>query len=217
MKSAVEAQSVWALMLAVVALLPAARGVWLNMPSSGWKCVYEELQTNAVVLGDYYSFYGDGDHNYTIHPTLTVKVSSPHGSTLYEKKKSGYGQFAFTANEPGTYASCFTVDNDDHTGNTVSVGLEWKIGVATKDWDSVAKKEKIEGLDLEMKKLQDYVQAIKDNMIRLMSKDLGIRYASVQTNARVAHYSQASLGLCIVVSALQLWYLRRYFRKKKLI
>ncbi|XP_042058209.1 transmembrane emp24 domain-containing protein p24delta4-like, partial [Salvia splendens] len=190
---------------------------WLNMPSSGWKCVYEELQTNVVVLGDYHSFYGDGDHNYTIHPTLTIKVSSPHGSNLYKKEKSGYGRFAFTASEPGTYAACLTVDNDDHNGNTVTVGLDWKTGVATKDWDSVAKKEKIEGLDLEMKKLQDYVQAIKDNMNRLMSKDLGIRYASVQTNARVAKYSQASLGLCIVVSALQLWYLRRYFRKKKLI
>ncbi|XP_057809635.1 transmembrane emp24 domain-containing protein p24delta3-like [Salvia miltiorrhiza] len=217
MKLVVEARRLWAVMLAVAAALPAARGVWLKMPSSGRKCVYEELQSNVVVIGDYYSFYGDGDANYTTHPTLTVKVSSPFGNKLYEKEGARHGQFALTTNEPGNYKACFVVDSGDQSGKPVTVGLEWRTGIATKDWDSVAKKEKIEGLDLEMKKLQDYVQAIKDKMIQLMSKELKMRSVITRTNTRVAQYSQASLGVCILVSALQLWYLRRYFHHKKLI
>lgn len=74
MELAAEARFLWAVMLAAAAAVPAARGVWLNMPSSGQKCVFEELQSNAVVMGDFYSFYGDGDVNYTVNPTLTVQV-----------------------------------------------------------------------------------------------------------------------------------------------
>lgn len=73
-KLVVEAHRIWALILAVAAALPAARGVWLNMSSSGLKCVYEDLLSNVVVMGDYYTFYGDGDVNYTANPSVTVKV-----------------------------------------------------------------------------------------------------------------------------------------------
>jgi hypothetical protein len=40
--------------------------------------------------------------------------------------------------------ACFWVDGGNHGGGEVSVNLDWKIGIAAKDWDSVAKKEKIE-------------------------------------------------------------------------
>lgn len=35
---------------------------------------------------------------------------------------------------------------DSHTqgGGEVNVNLDWRIGIAAKDWDSVARKEKIE-------------------------------------------------------------------------
>lgn len=38
--------------------------------------------------------------------------------------------------------ACFSVDSD--LGKKVTVGIDWKTGIATKDWDTVAKKEKIE-------------------------------------------------------------------------
>lgn len=40
--------------------------------------------------------------------------------------------------------ACFTVDGDHHGGKIVTVGIDWKTGIAAKDWDSVARKEKIE-------------------------------------------------------------------------
>lgn len=44
-----------------------------------------------------------------------------------------------------------------------------------------------------------------------------MREVSERTNARVAWFSIMSLGVCIVVSMLQLWHLKGYFQKKKLI
>lgn len=69
-----EARWLWTLLVAVA--LPAARGLWIDLPSSGTKCISEELHNNAVVLTDYYAFIGeDYDVNATLSPTITVKVN----------------------------------------------------------------------------------------------------------------------------------------------
>lgn len=53
-----------------------------------------------------------------------------------------HGQFAFTTTEAGQYLACLWAD---HPGSgDLSVNLDWKTGIAAKDWESVAKKEKIE-------------------------------------------------------------------------
>lgn len=81
----------------------------------------------------------------------------------------------------------------------MKLSLDWKIGIATRDWDSVAKKEKIEvkymqmrcyiviffcflyslsynikfynqGVELELLKLEVAVQSIHDNLLLLKSK-----------------------------------------------
>lgn len=55
-----------------------------------------------------------------------------------------HGLFAFTTTEGGNYLACFTLDGHQEPATGVTLSLDWKIGIAAKDWDSVAKKEKIE-------------------------------------------------------------------------
>lgn len=72
-----------------------------------------------------------------------MQVTSPYGNTLHHKENTTVGQFAFTTTEAGNYLACFWIDSADK-GVGTSVNLDWKIGIAAKDWDSVARKEKIE-------------------------------------------------------------------------
>lgn len=51
----------------------------------------------------------------------------------------------------------------------------------------------------------------------LSFREAEMREVSERTNSRVAWFSIMSLGVCIVVSILQLWHLKSYFQKKKLI
>jgi hypothetical protein len=71
-------------------------------------------------------------------------VTSPYGNDLHHKENATHGQFAFTAQEAGNYLACFWVDGSNPGGGDVSVNLEWRTGIAAKDWESVARKEKIE-------------------------------------------------------------------------
>ncbi|XP_062220412.1 transmembrane emp24 domain-containing protein p24delta3-like [Phragmites australis] len=209
--AAALALSVAAAALAVASL--RAEAVWLDVPQSGTKCVSEEIQSNVVVLADYSLMYES--HPYS-HPTIAVKVTSPYGNTLHHNENATLGQFAFTTTETGNYLACFWIDSTEK-GSGISVNLDWKIGIATKDWDAIAKKEKIEGVELELQKLEVAVEAIHQNLIYLKAREAEMRTVSEKTNARVAWFSILSLGVCIAVSVLQLWHLQGYFRKKKLI
>jgi len=48
-------------------------------------------------------------------------------------------------------------------------------------------------------------------------REAEMRSVSETTNTRIALFSVMSLGVCIAVSALQVWHLKHYFQKKKLI
>ncbi|CAN1224077.1 Transmembrane emp24 domain-containing protein p24delta3 [Linum grandiflorum] len=161
--------------------------IWLTLPPLGTKCVAEELHTNVVVFADYVVVSNDHSHL----PTISVKVASPYGNSLHEKKNATHGQFAFTSQEVGNYLACFWVDGPR---NSQAAGVE-----------------------MELKKLAGAVEAIHENLVYLKGKESEMRIVSEKTNARVAWFSIMSLAVCIAVSILQLWHLKRFFQKRKLI
>ncbi|KAI3439317.1 GOLD domain-containing protein [Psidium guajava] len=193
-------------------LVEKSQAIWLNLPAAGTKCVSEEIQHNVVVLADYVIV---SNYESSI-PTISVKVTSPYGNILHHKENVTHGQFAFTTSEPGNHQACFWVDSNER-GGEVSVIIDWRTGIAAKDWESVARKEKIQGVELELRKLQGTVEAILITMSYLKIREAEMRTVSERTNARVAWFSIMSLGVCITVSGLQLWLLKRFFQNKKLI
>ncbi|GMJ03613.1 hypothetical protein like AT1G09580 [Hibiscus trionum] len=212
-RSAMFRSAVFVVLLLGLSNAPAGDAIWLNVPQTGTKCVSEEIQSNVVVLADYVVVSEDHGHI----PTISVKVTSPFGNTLHHKENVTHGQFAFTTQEAGNYLACFWSEGHYQGAGELSVNIDWKTGIAAKDWESVARKEKIEGVELELKKLEGAVEAIHENFLYLKDREAEMRITSENTNARVAWFSISSLGICIAVSGLQIWYLKRYFQKKKLI
>ncbi|KAJ0257576.1 Transmembrane emp24 domain-containing protein p24delta5 [Hirschfeldia incana] len=206
------------ILTAVLFLLTVNHGeaIWLTIPpTGGTKCVSEEIQSNVVVLADYYVV---DEHNPEHTPAISAKVTSPYGNNLHHQDNVTHGQFAFTTQETGNYLACFWVDSAHHPqANPLTLGIDWKIGIAAKDWDSVAKKEKIEGVELQLRRLDGLVQSIRENINYIKDREAEMREVSETTNSRVAWFSIMSLGVCLCVAGSQLWYLKRYFHKKKLI
>ncbi|KAK4352716.1 hypothetical protein RND71_028234 [Anisodus tanguticus] len=205
------------LVVLLLTVTATAEAIWMEVPTSGTKCVSEDIHNNVVVLADY-NVIGDEEHaQANVVPTISVKVTSPFGNNLYHKENTTHGQFAFTTTEAGNYLACFWMDNHAPGAKAITIGLDWKTGISAKDWESVARKEKIEGVELELVKLEGIVQAIHENLEYLKNREAEMREVSEKTNARVAWFSIMSLGICLVVAALQIFYLKSYFRKKKLI
>ncbi|KFK38470.1 hypothetical protein AALP_AA3G117000 [Arabis alpina] len=198
-------------------LFPATEAIWITVPSTGEKCVYEDIQANAVVVAHYLCI---DQENVGLGPTIDVRVTSPYGKELYKKTNETHGEFAFTSSEAGAYFACLSMHHDQthHTTNSSAiVNLDWRMGIATKDWDSVAKKEKIEGVELQLRKSTEIARGIRANIFYLKLREARMREINEKTNYKVGQLSLVSLGFSLLVSLLQVWYLRRYFFKKKLI
>ncbi|XP_052202725.1 transmembrane emp24 domain-containing protein p24delta3-like [Diospyros lotus] len=198
-------------------LLPLpAQAIWLKLPSSGTKCLSEEIRSNVVVLADY-DVINDNSHERSDIPTISARVTSPYGNNLHHQENVTHGQFAFTTKESGSYVACFWVGSKLQGDHNVTVSLEWRIGIAAKEWETVATKSTIESIEFELTKLEGAVEDIHENLIHLKNREAELREVSETANARVAWFSIMSLGVCIIASVLQSWHLKRFFRKKKLI
>ncbi|KAG0470038.1 hypothetical protein HPP92_016738 [Vanilla planifolia] len=75
-------------LLLCIAWVPDTAALWINLPSSGTKCVSQEIQPNIVVLADYSLSSGDSSHD---NSTISVKVRIPFPCTLYIFKGNEMG------------------------------------------------------------------------------------------------------------------------------
>lgn len=65
-------------------VLPIAEAVWLTIPSSGTKCVSEEIQTNVVVLADYYVITDDVPQLLPVSVRVCfINLPNPHSILFY--------------------------------------------------------------------------------------------------------------------------------------
>ncbi|MCO5570852.1 hypothetical protein L7F22_024580 [Adiantum nelumboides] len=198
------------LLICASTLLPSAFAMRFDIQAVETKCFSEDLSEKSLVLVKYHAIESENS------PNISVRVSSPHGNTLHHQDGVTQGEFSFTAKEAGTYMACFWIP---YGGRDVKAGVEldWKTGVAAKDWASIARREKIEGMELELRKLEDTVQMIHDEMLYLRQREDEMRKVNETTNSRLAWFSIASLLICLTVAGLQLWHLKTFFEKKKLI
>ncbi|KAK8564387.1 hypothetical protein V6N13_005384 [Hibiscus sabdariffa] len=188
-RSAMFRSAVFVLLLWGLSNAPAGDAIWLNVPKTGTKCVSEEIQNNVVVLADYVVV----SENHGPIPAISVKVTSPFGNTLHHKENATHGQFAFTTQEAGNYLACFSPDGHYEGAGELSVNIDWKTGIAAKDWESVARKEKIEGVELELRKLEGAVEAIHENLLYLKDSKLTFSVYAIlagQQRSRIEDYEQ---------------------------
>ncbi|MCO5611567.1 hypothetical protein L7F22_065820 [Adiantum nelumboides] len=167
---------------------------------------------------DKHSFYGP-DNLHVLSYMFYVNweaVTSPYGTVLHNAEMVQSGKFGFTTSEAGIYMACFWLPASQ-TGLTLHVELDWKVGVAAKDWDAVAKKDRIEGIELELLKLQDAVDSIHETLLYMKEREKEMRNVNEYTNGRVAWYGITSLFVCLAVTGWQLWHLRSFFERKKLL
>lgn len=177
------------------------------------KCIFEEVNANVIVVGDYQAYNKD-KLDQPVY--VDVRVEDPAGVVLHETRQQAKGQFAFTSKVQGEYRACFNVP-DIQTAFSTKLKLDWKTGVAATDWDSIAKKEHLDELAIELRKLEGSIREVYNEMLDLQQREQSMRDLSEVTNGRVAWFSILSLAVCIGSAVWQLFYLKKFFMRKKLL
>ncbi|KAJ8635100.1 hypothetical protein MRB53_009367 [Persea americana] len=200
------------IMILVFSSLPSAvHSIIFDLQSGRSKCVSEDLRNEAMSHG-LYRIALDTPHTHKI----SVRVSGPYGDNMHQTESVDSGQFAFTAGRSGPHTVCFWTPQFE-LSTVFPVEFEWKSGVAAKDWSDVAKKGKVNMVELELRKLEETVHSIHEEMMFLREREEEMQNLNQKTNSRMASLSLLSLFICLAVASLQLWYLKSFFERKKIL
>ncbi|XP_072031369.1 transmembrane emp24 domain-containing protein 10-like isoform X2 [Amphiura filiformis] len=203
-----------ATLLCVLLALLATDGVEcisFMLPPNVKKCLKEEIHKDVLVTGDYKLSEAPG------HKTL-LHVGDSKGHTLYTKEEAQEGKFAFTTDDYDTFDICFTTKlPPGMRGVEREVTLDVKRGVEAKSYEELAKSEKLKPMEIELRRLEDLSEAILNDFAYMKEREEQMRDTNESTNSRVLYFSIFSMVCLLSLATWQVFYLRRYFKSKKLI
>ncbi|XP_005091437.1 transmembrane emp24 domain-containing protein 10 [Aplysia californica] len=198
---------VFVLFMATVLCADAIR---FHLSSNQRKCLKEEIHKNVLVTGEY-----DVQEN---GQRADLSVTDSRGHILYSKEDATKGRFAFTTEEYDMFEVCFT--SKPVSGAVApdrEVYLDVKRGIEAKNYDDIAKAEKLKPLEVELRRLEDLSKSIVDDFAYMRSREEQMRDTNESTHSRVMYFSLFSMLCLLGLATWQVLYLRRYFKAKKLI
>jgi hypothetical protein len=68
--------------------------------------------------------------------------------------------------------------------------IDWRAGVAATDWDTIAKKEHLDQLSVEMRKVEGQIREIYAEMLQLQQREQEMRDLNGEQHSRTARVQQ---------------------------
>jgi p24 family protein delta-1 len=95
---------------------------------------------------------------------------------VYKAEDVAKSQFAFTSKVAGDYRACFVAVNDQKSSKAgITLRLDWKTGVSATNWDDIAKKENLDLMAVELRKLEQVVKEIHEEMLYFRNREEEMR------------------------------------------
>nr|CAB3267018.1 transmembrane emp24 domain-containing protein 10-like [Phallusia mammillata] len=188
-----------------------AEALNFQLPADTEKCLREEIHKDVLVTGDY-------DVSQQASVKVFLKVTDSNGHILYQKDEATQGKFAFTTDDYDMFQICFS-SKADFKGKLPpqDVELQIKRGVEAKNYDDIAKTEKLKPLEVELRRLEDLSESIVNAFAYMKKREEEMRDTNESTNSRVFYFSIFSMLCLIGLATWQVLYLRKFFKSKKLI
>ncbi|KAL0363909.1 UNVERIFIED_CONTAM: Transmembrane emp24 domain-containing protein p24delta9 [Sesamum angustifolium] len=216
MNMQIQRQRLFVVLISVFLFWTRVQSVRFDLESGHTKCISEDIKSNSMTVGKYHIVNPNEGQPLPDSHRVTVRVTSAYGNSYHYSDHVTEGHFAYQAVEPGDYMACFFAA-DHKPPTSLTIDFDWKSGVAAKDWTNVAKKGSVELMELELKKMFDVVQSIHDEMYYLRAREEEMQQLNRSTNNKMFWFSFLSILVCLSVAGLQLWHLKSFFEKKKLI
>lgn len=198
------------------ALLTTTSTISFTLPAEGVRCIKEEAHKDLLVVGEFEISNIPASH------IVDIKVTDTKEQTLFSKEEAGTGKFAFTLDDYDMFSICFSGRKQDGSKSRsskeeINVKLNVKRGVEAKSYSDLAKAEKLKPMELELKKLEDLAEAIVSDFAYMKSREKLMRDTNESTNSRVLWFSIFSMAVLLGLALWQVFYLKRFFKAKKLI
>lgn len=148
--------------------------------------------------------------------SVSVNVKGPESDrdVHYKKRLTDEEEsYEFTSHTVGLYTICFSNQGKSDT----RVRLQVQTDLAVKDYKKVVQAEHLRPLELLFVRAEDKLQSISTEMSRSRDREAQLRETSMETANRIQWFSILSITVLLTISAWQMFYLKNYFRSKKLL
>ncbi|XP_042356295.1 transmembrane emp24 domain-containing protein 10-like [Plectropomus leopardus] len=200
------------LFLLIAVLLDPVFSIIFYLPVNSFKCLQDDIRKNVLVSGEYeVSEYPNTRTNLEITDSL--------GDMLYSKKNATKGRFSFITQNHDKFEVCFSSSSQMGSGLVPDqdVTLNMKHGVEAKSSEESKKLETLTPLEAKLKHLERLSQSIADDFIYVKERGKEMQQTNKSTNMRVLLFSIISICCFLGLATWQIFYLRRFFKTKKLI
>ncbi|XP_037652691.1 transmembrane emp24 domain-containing protein 10-like [Sebastes umbrosus] len=198
--------------LLIPVILDPVLSIAFNLPVNSRKCLQDNIHKDVLVSGDYIV----GEHAKT---RIHLKITDSLGDTLYTKENATKGKFSFTTENYDQFDICFDSVSPRGSGKIPEqlIELNMKHGVEAKNYKEIEKVEKLSPLEAQLKHLEHLSLSIADDFTSLRNRVTEMHQTNKSTNTRMKLFSIISVCCFLALATWQIFYLKRFFKTKKLI
>jgi len=189
----------------LLCIVVVVTGVRMELASTGTRCVFDNLETDELAVGE---FWIEGET-----ARVNVVVHGPRGKEVYSSRDKTAGKFGFTADKAGDYKVCF--ENRDMVDHLVT--LKFRSGVEAKDLSAVVQKDQLKPMHAEIMRIEETLVDIRTHLLNMKYRESEMRDLNEKINFRVSSFSLFSVVVVATLGVWQILYLRSYFAEKKII
>lgn len=184
-----------------LALTATAHNVLL--PAYGKRCFFEPLKKGDELSITYQ--FGDRDPQSSEQLRGDFLIYAPgRQEIIRDLRDSSHGEVEFTATSTGKYEYCFSNENSNVATKDVTFNIH---GVVWVDLDD----PNANTLESAVRKLSKLIQEVEDEQSYIVIRERTHRNTAESTNDRVKWWSIFQLGVVVVNSLFQIYYLKRFF------
>ncbi|CCE62749.1 hypothetical protein TPHA_0D01080 [Tetrapisispora phaffii CBS 4417] len=202
------AQSLNLLVVAILYISSFASAHNVLLPANGRRCFYENLKKDDEFTVSFQYGNRDSESNEELRGDLVI-FGQNRNDILVSIRDVTYGEQTLTAPYTGKFEYCF---------------LNERSGVATKDvsfniWGTkfVDVNDEDDTLEGSVRKLTRLINEVKNEQEYLILRERTHRNTAESTNDRVKWWSIAQLGVVVVNTVFQIFYLKRFFEVTSIV
>lgn len=188
-------------------LLASAHNVLL--PAYGRRCFFEELNKGDELSISFQ--FGDRDPQSSHQLRGDFFIYSPQGNEVLESfKDASHGEVTLKAPTKGKYPYCFSNENSNVDTKDVTFNIHGTIWVDIDDPNS-------NSIESSVRRLSKLIKEVEDEQSYIVIRERTHRNTAESTNDRVKWWSVFQLGVVVVNSLFQIYYLKRFFEVTSLV
>ncbi|KAG2392685.1 hypothetical protein C9374_011410 [Naegleria lovaniensis] len=185
-----------------------------DLKARDYVCFREEIVTNFDVYGEYQVGAGYSQK-------VDFRVTDSRGNVVLERKNIKKGDFSLVAKEGGEYSFCFynrlSSKATYHEGLRRRITFDVLTGTDTYDYEQLARKEHLKPIEVNLRMMEDIVHSIYAEYVYFREREGAMRRTTETINQRITYLGVFFFVFMAAFAFGQLYYLRSYFIKKKLI